>query len=80
MQFGEWRRSGGIAVTIYNTLRVHKWEAEKLRIRIMEQVHGMGIDLFYCGNFLNGKKFQFIIARLFCHLQIFNNIYLFISL
>ena len=38
MQFGEWRSSGGIAVTIYNTLRVHKWEAEKLGI--MEQVHG----------------------------------------
>ena len=32
MQFREWRSSGGIAVTIYNTLRVHKGEAKKLRI------------------------------------------------
>ena len=28
MQFREWKSGGGIAVTIYNTLRVHKWEAE----------------------------------------------------
>ena len=28
LQFREWKSGGGFAVTIYNTLRVHKWEAE----------------------------------------------------
>ena len=28
MQFREWKSGGGIAATIYNTLRVHKWEAD----------------------------------------------------
>ena len=76
MQFGEWRSSGGIAVTIYNTLRVHKWEAEKLRI--MEQVHGNRFVLLwdkrnYPNKIKRGRGTKNILDFLFNILDLFGS-------
>ena len=49
MQFREWRSSGGIAVTIYNTLRVHKGEAKKFRIFRTSPCVNMEIFVLYIG-------------------------------